>query len=79
MHSNHCEYQDVQVLKVYGSDQTAEENSAMLTFKLVQAFAAWKPSAWFPYDSHEFTSYIYQINPPKYMQIEWVHYVDFCV
>ena len=37
-----------------------------------------KPSAWFPYDLQELTSYIYLIHLPKYMQTEWVHKVNFC-
>ena len=38
-----------------------------------------KPSALFPYDLQELIRYIYLINPPKYMQMEWVYQVYFCV
>ena len=38
-----------------------------------------KASASFPYDLQELTSYIYFINVQKYMQIEWVHQVDYCI
>ena len=43
----------------------------------VQAFAPYKISAWFPYSLHELTSYVYFLHPPKYMQTEWEHQVDF--
>ena len=44
----------------------------------IQAHAAEKPSARFPYDLEKLTSYIHVIHPAKYMQIEWLYQVDLC-
>ena len=51
----------------------------MFDFSLMsdQAFVAWKPSAWFPYNLQEMTSLVYFIYPPKFIQIKWVHLIQF--
>ena len=53
----------------------------LFNFSLIsdQAFVAWKPSAWFPYNLQEMTSCVYFIYPPKFIQIECAHPVQFCI